>query len=332
MARVYQSRGLIDPTMYQLMSNNMNERIRQDRESRRPVVEMLQGAVTTLGSAYDDWSKQKGRDRYLKRVMEENPEFAEYAKNPFFKAGMHEFVRTGSASPLMSFLGQENTRKIAEQAAEQRAYESEQRYLDSLERQNREDKLKRANAEAEVEGLRQKAAAAANEGKYAEAEMYDKQAWLKAKGNGIDAGSGEYLEAIKKENEAKTASMNNRIYLEGQLNSKDITTDDDLQKYKQNIRAWHDDGKINDADYKKLLDSADSFKTEETKNRESAQDTGRGIRKKRTEHNAEEKDKADAAWAKLKEGYTIFGDEESVFLKVYGEDKDKMAKYHAVND
>lgn len=332
MARLYTSRTLLDPSLLASSGQLLDARIRQEQERRRPVVESVQNAVSTMGSTFDQLKDQYGRDRYLKRVMEENPEFAGYAKNPFFKAGMHEFVRTGSASPLMQFLGQENTRKIAEQAAEQRAYESELRYLDSLERQNREDRFKRANAEAEVEGLRQKAAAAANEGKYAEAEMYDKQAWLKARANGLDTGSGEYLEAIKKENEAKTTSMNNRIELEGQLNSRDITTDDDLQKYKQNIRAWHDQGRINDADYKKLLASADSFKTEETKNRESAQDTGRGIRKKRTEHNAEEKDKADAAWAKLKEGYTIFGDEEAVFLKVYGEDKDKMAKYHAVND
>lgn len=319
MARVYQSRGLIDPTMYQLMSNNMNERIRQDRESRRPVVEMLQGAVTTLGSAYDDWSKQKGRDRYLKRVMEENPEFAEYAKNPFFKAGMHEFVRTGSASPLMQFLGQENTRKIAEQAAEQRAYESEQRYLDSLERQNREDKLKRANAEAEVEGLRQKAAAAANEGKYAEAEMYDKQAWLKAKANGLDTGSSEYIEAIKKENEAKTASMGNRIYLEGQRNSRDIKTDDDLQKYKQNIRAWHDQGKINDADYEYLVKSADSFETEETKNRKNVQDAYRGVKRKKIEDEEEDKKKtidlAKKAQKKLDNKYKLTKSEQDALNK-----------------
>lgn len=319
MARVYQSRGLIDPSMYQLMSNNMNERIRQDRESRRPVVEMLQGAVTTLGSAYDDWSKQKGRDRYLKRVMEENPEFAEYSKNPFFKAGMHEFVRTGSASPLMQFLGQENTRKIAEQAAEQRAYESEQRYLDSLERQNREDKLKRANAEAEVEGLRQKAAAAANEGKYAEAEMYDKQAWLKAKANGLDAGSGEYLEAIKKENEAKTASMDNRIYLEGQRNSRDIKTDDDLQKYKQNIRAFHDQGKINDADYEYLVKSADSFETEETKNRKNVQDAYRGVKRKKIEEEEEDKQKtidlAKKAQKKLDNKYKLTKSEQDALNK-----------------
>lgn len=332
MARVYQSRGLIDPNMYRLMSDNMNERIRQDRESRRPVIEMLQGAIAQGGKSIDEAVDQLGRDRYLKRVLAQNPEYAQYAQNPFFKAGMHEFVRTGSASPLMQFLGQENTRKIAEQAAEQRAYESEQRYLDSLERQHREDAIKRANAEAEVEGLRQKATAAANEGRYAEAEMYDKQAWLKAKANGVDAGSGDYIDAIKKENEAKTASMNNRIELEGQLNSRYITTDDDLQKYKQNIRAFHDKGLINDADYKKLLESADSFETEETKNRKSAQDTGRGIRKKRTETNAEEKDKADAAWAKLQQGRAIFGADESVFLKVYKDDKEKMAKYHEVND
>lgn len=143
MARVYQSRGLIDPTMYQLMSNNMNERIRQDRESRRPVVEMLQGAVTTLGSAYDDWSKQKGRDRYLKRVMEENPEFEKYKSNPFFKAGMHEFVRTGESSPLMSFLSAE---RAAEEKADTkkwhdavRAEQARERYAKNLELYNSAD-------------------------------------------------------------------------------------------------------------------------------------------------------------------------------------------------
>lgn len=319
MARIYQSRGLIDPTMYQLMSNNMNERIRQDRESRRPVVEMLQGAVTTLGSAYDDWSKQMGRDRYLKRVMEENPEYAEYAKNPFFKSAMHEFVRTGSASPLMQFLGQENTRKIAEQAAEQRAYESEQRYLDSLERQNREDNLKRANAQAEIEGLRQKATAAANEGKYAEAEMYDKQAWLKAKANGIDAGSGDYIEAIKKENEAKTKSMDDRIYLESQLNSKDIKTDDDLAKFKQNLRAHHDQGQINDADYKKLVEAADRFETEETKNRKGVQETYRNIRNDKIKKDEEDKQKtidlAKKAQKKLDNKYKLTKTEQDALNK-----------------
>ena len=332
MARVYQSRGLIDPNMYRLMSDNMNERIRQDRETRRPVIEMLQGAIAQGGKSIDEAVDQLGRDRYLKRVLAQNPEFAQYAENPFFKAGMHEFVRTGSASPLMQFLGQENTRKIAEQAAEQRAYESEQRYLDSLERQHREDAIKSANAEAEVEGLRQKATAAANEGRYAEAEMYDKQAWLKAKANGISVGSGEYIEAIKKENDAKTASMKNRIDLGGQLNSSAIKTDEDLQKYKQKLRESHDNGLINNDDFKILVEKADNFETEETKNRKSAQDTGRGIRKKRTEQNAEEVDKANAAWAKLQEGRTIFGPEESVFLKIYGNDKDKMAKYHEVND
>lgn len=143
MARVYQSRGLIDPSMYQLMSNNMNERIRQDRESRRPVVEMLQGAVTTLGSAYDDWSKQKGRDRYLKRVLEDNPEFAKYKDNPFFKAGMHEFVRTGESSPLMSFLSAE---RAADEKAETkkwhdaiRAEQARERYAKNLELYNGAD-------------------------------------------------------------------------------------------------------------------------------------------------------------------------------------------------
>ena len=84
MARIYASGALLDPSIINMATNAMNERIRQDRETRRPVVEAIQNAVTTAGSKFDDWRKRQyeedlGRQRYayLKRVTPE-----EYMSDP----------------------------------------------------------------------------------------------------------------------------------------------------------------------------------------------------------------------------------------------------------
>lgn len=295
MARVYQSRGLIDPTMYQLMSNNMNERIRQDRESRRPVVEMLQGAVTTLGSAYDDWSKQMGRDRYLKRVMEENPEFAEYAKNPFFKAGMHEFVRTGSASPLMQFLGQENTRKIAEAAAAQRQAEAAQRQEAETERKAREDAIKSADAQSRINDYLVKAQSAVDEGKDAQAKMYVDNAAQIASAYGLPFSADKYLGEATMERQKKAESLQNRMYLESQLNPQDVTTEEDKNMFLRNAAEFHRQGKLNDKDFLELKASADKFMTDEAKSKENIKDTYRGLTSAQIKKKEEEKkNKAEA--------------------------------------
>ena len=345
MARVYQSRGLIDPSMYQLMSNNMNERIRQDRESRRPVVEMLQGAVTTLGSAYDDWSKQKGRDRYLKRVLEDNPEFAKYKDNPFFKAGMHEFVRTGESSPLMSFLSAE---RAAEEKADTkkwhdavRAEQARERYAKNLELYN----------SADTEAKKQQYLLA-NQALEAEFDnIFGQQMEDYAKAAAADEVAARQLayelDQDKKEKEAKERQSDSTKYW---IQQNIMPTGSVKgEGYKGKDGKWHTtksaetvrgeiaefinrNPDLNDSDKKELLDKLFGNKTQSELNqnaRDSAVATGEG---QKVTTSLEDKTKADSAWGKLKEGRAIFGDEESVFLKVYGNDKDKMAKYHAVND
>jgi hypothetical protein len=124
MARIYASGALLDPSIINMATNAMNERIRRDRETRRPVVEAIQNAVTTAGSKFDDWRKRQyeedlGRQRYayLKRVTPE-----EYMSDPVWKAAMHEFARTGSSTPITSYmLGKQAKEEAARLKAENEA-------------------------------------------------------------------------------------------------------------------------------------------------------------------------------------------------------------------
>ena len=291
MARVYQSRGLIDPSMYQLMSNNMNERIRQDRESRRPVVEMLQGAVTTLGSAYDDWSKQMGRDRYLKRVMEENPEFAEYAKNPFFKAGMHEFIRTGSASPLMQFLGQENTRKIAEAAAEQRKAEATERANIEKAKADRELAIKQATAKGQIDDLLLKASEAYDEGYDDKGNAYVERAQRLANAYEIaDFDPEGFKTSEMAGRDKRKASRLYRAQLENEI-AKGLQKDSDLLVMRQTIANAYNNGQLTKTDYDKLDEELRGSETVQGQFRKGARDTRVNIQNDKIKKDEEEKQK-----------------------------------------
>lgn len=295
MARVYQSRGLIDPNMYRLMSDNMNERIRQDRESRRPVVEMLQGAVTTLGSAYDDWSKQMGRDRYLKRVMEENPEFAEYAKNPFFKAGMHEFIRTGSASPLMSFLGQENTRKIAEAAAAQRQAEATERAGIEKAKAGRELAIQQATAKDQIDDLLLKASEAYDEGYDDKGNAYVERAKRKVDAYGISDFDPEGFKASEMAGRDKRkASRLYRAQIEDEI-AKGLPKDSDLLVMRQTVANAYNNGQLTKSDYEKLDEELRGSETVEGQFRKGARDTRVGIQNNKIKKGEEDKtNKAEA--------------------------------------
>lgn len=319
MARVYQSRGLIDPSMYQLMSNNMNERIRQDRESRRPVVEMLQGAVTTLGSAYDDWSKQMGRDRYLKRVMEENPEFAKYAKNPFFKAGMHEFVRTGSASPLMQFLGQENTRKLAEAAAAQRQAEATQRQEAETQRKAREDAIKQATAKGQIDDLLLKASEAYDEGYDDKGNAYVERAQRLANAYEIaDFDPEGFKTSEMAGRDKRKASRLFRAQIEDEI-AKGLPKDSDLLVMRQTVVNAYNDGKLTKTDYEKLDEELRGSETVQGQFRKGARDTRVGIQNDKIKKDEEDKQKtidlAKKADEKQKKGYKLNKSEQDALNK-----------------
>lgn len=309
MARIYQSRAMIDPSLYQMTGQLMNERIRQEHERRQPLIEALQAAIAGAGKSVDEGMDQLGRDRYLKRVLAQNPEYAQYAENPFFKAGMHEFVRTGSASPLMQFLGQENTRKIAEAAAAQRQAEATQRQEAATERQAKEDAIKAADAQSRINDYLVKAQSAVDEGKDAQAKMYVDNAAQIAGAYGLPFSADKYLGEATAERQKKAESLQNRMYLESQLNPQDVTTEEELGMFLRNAAEFHRQGKLNDKDFLELKAAADKFVTDEAKAKENVEQTYREITGDKIKKNEEDKQKtidlAKKALEKQKKGYKL---------------------------
>lgn len=144
MARIYQSRALIDPSLYQMSGQLMNERIRQEHERRKMLSDAItaagEGLGKTINSGLEEYKarqEEAARKEYLDQVMADNEEFAKYQNNPFFKAGVNEFIRTGASSPLMSFLSSEraaqehsDTKKWHDAV---RAEQARERYAKNLE-------------------------------------------------------------------------------------------------------------------------------------------------------------------------------------------------------
>ena len=166
MAKIYASRNLLDPNMLSLAQRAMNERITQDRDSRRRMVDAITGAVGKTGDLFDDWAKRQyeedlGRQRYayLKRVTP-----SEDMKDPVFKAAMHEFARTGSSTPITSYMLGKETREAnrlakAEQDAEKKA------------REERDFQLALAGAQETYAKRQQAMLKAIDEGRHQDAEI-----------------------------------------------------------------------------------------------------------------------------------------------------------------
>ena len=251
--------------------------------------------------------------------MEENPEFAEYAKNPFFKAGMHEFIRTGSASPLMQFLGQENTRKIAEAAAAQRQAESAQRLEAERTRKEREDAIKSADAQSRINDYLVKAQSAVDEGKDAQAKMYVDNAAQIASAYNLPFSADKYLGEATMERQKKAESLQNRMYLESQLNPQDVATEEEKNMFLRNAAEFHRQGKLNDKDFLDLKSSADKFVTDEAKSKENVKQTYRGITSDKIKEDEEEKQKtidlAKKAQKKLDNKYKLTKSEQDALNK-----------------
>lgn len=339
MARVYQSRALIDPSLYQLSGQLMNERIRQEHDRRKMLVDALSRAGADIGKtinsgieAYKQRKDELGRDAYLKRVLEQNPEYAQYAENPFFKAGMHEFVRTGSSSPLMAFLGQENTRKIAEAAAEQRKAEATERANIEKAKAVKELAIKQATAKGQIDDLLLKASEAYDEGYDDKGNAYVERAQRLANAYEIaDFDPEGFKTSEMAGRDKRKASRLFRAQIEDEI-AKGLPKDSDLLVMRQTVANAYNSGQLTKSDYDKLDEELRGSKTVQGQFREGARNTRVNIQNKKIEAKQEEQDAADKALKDLQAGEPIFGKAESVFLKVYGKDPAKMELYHKVND
>ena len=130
MAKIYASRNLLDPNMLSLAQRAMSERITQDRDSRRRMVDAITGAVGKTGDLFDDWAKRQyqenlGRKRYQEMLGIVDDE---QKTDPVFMAALNEYGRTGASAPLSTYMLGKETREAnriakAEQEAEKKARE-----------------------------------------------------------------------------------------------------------------------------------------------------------------------------------------------------------------
>ncbi len=325
MARIYQSRALIDPSLYQLSGQLMNERIRQEHERRKMLSDAItaagEGLGKTINSGIEEYNKRKKeaeRADYLNSVLAENPEYAKYTSNPFFKAGMHEFVRTGSASPLMAFLGQENTRAIAGEAAEARRWEAGQRLEIEKEKARKETELRQANANEKLENIKRQVTDAYDRGEDEKADSLLRAGAKLAEANGLDFDYEQAKADAEAGRERRRQSRIVRAQIENEL-KKGLRTDSDVAVLRDTVINAYNEGKLVRSDFDELDKELAGETSIEGQYRKGAIQTGVELHNEDIRKNKEDKEKtlelADVAIDKLKKGYKLTKSQQDAYDK-----------------
>ena len=362
MARIYTSRQLLDPRMIQMANQATENRIAQEAARRQNVLNAWQNVATTAGGTYDQYRARADREEKLREgiealrpkpkvrlkyadspmyqmVMENNPrhmgknsyftnqreidEFDKQINDPAFIAAADEFIRTGTSSPLGNLV-------LQRQAAAARDAAAAEAKAERKEKEDRLEKLRLADVQNKIDDFTAKGVSAAESGKYDTAELYMNQAKNLADANGLTFDKTGYIENAKKTAAAKAASRRKRSELENYLLAG-FETDADIQDFKQRVSNARDDGLINDEDANGLYQMASSAKSNQSKYREGAVNTGVGIQNEKIKENAEDKKAANKSWQKLQRGEAIIGNDERIFLKIYGNDPEKMNRYREIN-
>lgn len=343
MARIYTSRQLLDPSLISMANQAMQNRLTQDSARRKNVIDAWSNVGTTAGSAFDKYMDAKrAEDEQKKRfgsVYLRSSE--EDRRDPLFRAALDEYSRTGSSSPLSNLIMQRDAAAAREASAEQARQDrldkekrdEEVRREAEAERKRKEQEVENrriADAEMKMNELIAKGVSAAESGNYDSAALYLNNAKKLAEVNGLTYDDTDYVENAKKTAAAKAQSRRYRSELENYLLAG-FETDADILDFKQRVSNARDDGLINDDDANDLYQMASSAKSNKSKYREGAVNTGVGINNEAIRQNAEDLKAAKKAWEKLQRGEAILGEDERIFLKIYGKDPVKKKRYDEIN-
>lgn len=107
MARIYQTRQLLDPQLLTNMNNVAQQRYANEVARRKPVMDSLNTMFSSVGKTFDDSMERYNREQELSNW--DLP-----TNDPYIRAAREEYIRTGSSSPLLNY-------HMSKMAAEQRA-------------------------------------------------------------------------------------------------------------------------------------------------------------------------------------------------------------------
>lgn len=195
MAKVYNSRSLIDPNMYSVMNQQIQNRVANQLNRDKMLGESVRHMLTGIGETTDDYIGRYQRQKELQNA-EANKDSLPYIEDPIYRAAREEYIRTGSSQPISSYMLQKEATKARTLEAKKRNDEQERIKWNQEQIALRDDQNK-------YQELTSKALDAQAAGDYTTAQFYTNQAKaLEAKyaDKGMDFGSdiSGLIEARKK--------------------------------------------------------------------------------------------------------------------------------------
>lgn len=310
MARIYQTRQLLDPSMFGQMNQSLAQQYQAGHNYNQgmanAISQGLQGVGTAAQGAYDRYKQNQAIDERKQTIAE-----LLNSKDPTVRAAAEQYAREGNASGLLQL-------RMYEQTQAARNAELLQRRAELQAKEKRESELQLADARPKATAL----VAKLQDPNISEIErdMVNKElnALIEKHGDALMpkdelnriqetvAQDIENKRTLELANKAKDDySFDNRMRIESKVlpNAKNIT---DKANYKSMIKQLHDNGKLNDEDYKALYNKIEGTKTLGEKKKEGTEGAVAGHVAKQTtdklEKNAAQKKLADAGREALSKG------------------------------
>ena len=287
MAKVYNSRSLIDPNMYSVMNqqiqNRLANKVNRDKMVGDSVRQMLTGIGNTVDEAYTNWkTKKEEQDRY-DQIMSQST--AEQQNDPNYIAAVKDYAKTGNSQPITSYM-------LGKEAAEARKLEAQKRDDAAAAEKARNAAIRLENDRTDYLKAQKSMMDSMAAGDYTTAEIYKSQMnaiekryepgtfgsssddLYNARKRAIDEAAAKKAieerdermmresEALeKKEAEEKAAnSYSNRIFIETEVipNLKNVQ---DKAEAKAQIERLYSDGQLSMDDRKALHAKIDGTET-----------------------------------------------------------------------
>ena len=100
MARLYQTRSLLDPSMLQYVGNVADRRLQNEMELNQRMGNSIRGLLSKGGQTLDEYVAKKKRQE----LFDQWNITPEMQNDPVFKANWEEYERTGNAGGITSYL------------------------------------------------------------------------------------------------------------------------------------------------------------------------------------------------------------------------------------
>lgn len=324
MARIYNTRQLLDPRYVEMMNQNIDNRLATSRQDRAEMTKMLTNAGLQLGKSLEDSYNEYNRRKAV-GVKED----------PVYNAAADQYARTGDASGLLQYRSMIEAQKAKEEEAKRR--EAERKY-----QEQRNADIRFAEARDKYDQYVMQYNNAIDKGDFSTAQYYKNRMQAIENKFGSDR-LGDTVESMAaarqkdiEERQAKAAdektlelakeqqkkdSLNKRLSIESNV-LPNAASFEDKTNYKKMVKTLHENGKLTDEDANLLFKEIDATETIGEKKRKAVEGaqaskageaTGTAIDESKELYNL-----AKIAKEKMEKGYNLSSKEQEAYDKVYG--------------